>query len=116
MADKSKATSDVPEGTNPDGTRPGDGGQAEPTTDPATTDTAATIATATPEKIAPKRYAAVGQEADATLYGIVQADGTVRPTARGGKSEPRPGERGVVIVAKGDTITRAMVATLGGEG
>lgn len=103
----------TPNVTAPD-LRAGDAGQATPTTDPATTDTAATLATADPEKIAPKQYSGpkVGDTAERTLYGTIDSTGAITPTGNGGADEPGEGERGAVIVAQGDTVTRSIVTTL----
>lgn len=103
--------------TNDPSVRDGDAGKAVPDTDPATTGTAATIESADPAKIAPKQYSGpkVGDTAERSLYGIVNPDGTVTPTGNDGADEPGEGERGTVIVAQGDTVTRSIVTTLSAQ-
>lgn len=56
---------------------------------------------------------AVGQRAPEARYGIIGADGVVKLTARKGAAEPKPGERGSIIVQAGDTVTHGVRHALG---
>lgn len=54
-----------------------------------------------------------GEPVSEARYGIVDQQGRVRPTGNGGLDKPKPGERGSVIVQKGDIATRVICEQLG---
>lgn len=63
------------------------------------------------EKIAPRRYRA-GEYAEQPVYGLIADDGSVSLTENAGASEPKPGERGTILVQRGDAVGREVAALL----
>ena len=109
--------------TKPDETKPaGDqanGAQAQGAKDQESAAAPAKGRSRKAEKVAPQQYQNaglnVGQYAPEARFGIVQADGSVKPTGKDGKDEPKPGERGTIIVQAGDVVTRSVRLALGLE-
>lgn len=70
-------------------------------------------ATVQPAQYSENKGMRVGQYAPEARYGVISPDGSVKPTARQGKAEPKPGEYGTIVVQAGDVVTHAVRATLG---
>ena len=73
---------------------------------------------AQPAQVSTRQYAPgagwnVGDTAPENRYGLIDTDGTVKPTASNGAAEPKAGERAVIIVAKGDRVTASQRRQLG---
>ena len=108
-------------GSTPDGSGGVDGTDATapaPAGEPAPTTAAApaTAPDATPAVVRPKQYSdpkwAVGAPAPAARYRVYDDAGVLGPVRA---KELQPGERGVIVIQEGDTVTAAVRRELGAE-
>ena len=66
-----------------------------------------------PEKVAPRRYRP-GEKIDVRLYGTIDPQGRITPTANQGRAPVRPGERGVILLQAGRKVPKELAARLNG--